>query len=125
MSELSAMGLWPLRAISPSLLLLFGCFLEGAAAEPLFEMYAVTPYQAGGDVYCPGSAANGYEYTQWAEYFGGCEGRQCKRSSDGDILVHHFRCRPGTVSPSRQCRSQQEDSFFPDCCLPVCSDALY
>lgn len=95
-------------------------------AEALYEMYASTPYQTGGDVYCSPYAADSYEYPTWAEYFGGgCEGRQCKFSSTGDLLVHHFRCKPGIASQSRRCRSQEEDSSFPHCCLPVCSDALY
>ncbi|XP_075547584.1 uncharacterized protein LOC142582049 [Dermacentor variabilis] len=114
-----------LPPVAPAFLLLLTAPLKMTKAEVLYEMYAATPYQTGGDVYCSTYAADSYDYPTWAEYFGGgCEGRQCKFSG-GDMLVHHFRCRPGIASQSRRCRSPEEDSSFPHCCLPACSDALY
>ncbi|XP_077533097.1 uncharacterized protein LOC144145384 [Haemaphysalis longicornis] len=111
----------------PEVVLLLGAALKLVAGdEPLFEKYAVTPYHLNGDVYCSASALNGGDNPPWAEYFGGgCEGRQCKRSGTGDLLVLHFRCRPGGGSQSRQCSSPQDRESFPKCCLPPCTDAIY
>uniref|UniRef100_A0A6G5A7S7 Putative secreted protein n=1 Tax=Rhipicephalus microplus TaxID=6941 RepID=A0A6G5A7S7_RHIMP len=106
--------------------LLVASTLKPTTAEALYEMYAVTPYDPAGDVFCYSHTPFSYDYPTWAEYFGGgCEGRRCKYSSGGEVLVHHFRCRPNITFQTRRCRSEEEDSSFPDCCLPVCSDALY
>ncbi|KAH7955664.1 hypothetical protein HPB52_002807 [Rhipicephalus sanguineus] len=78
--------------VLPFFALLLTAPLKLTAAQTLYEFYAVIPYKTAGDVYCSTYAADSYEYPTWAEYFGGgCEGRQCKYSSAGDMLVHLFR----------------------------------